>query len=210
LQITSVQVTWAVPADFRGVQVYILVENTGQQSVRAFTTRRDLNSPTDPKACLTSPVLRDLGLRPGQKKGMSSWQSATNSDPAPSVWLDFVEFTDGTRWGADECQTAEWLDGWKLGTSMQRDKLLEILREKGADKLIAFIREQRRVDPEATGSRRLPISLEIPPGHPPLWKKGVTDAADMLIQKVVDAHRRGGVAEIERVLAGAVDLPEKN
>src|SRR5262249_51455465 len=64
LRISSAQVSWAIPGDQRGVQVYVVVENVGQRAVRAYTTRRDLNSGDASKACLSNPRLSAEGLLP--------------------------------------------------------------------------------------------------------------------------------------------------
>ena len=213
LRIASADVTWATPSDRIAVQVYIVVENVGQQTVRTYATRRDINSTTGPKACLGTPALpAAIGLPPGKKAGTSTWQGVSNSDPAPAVWIDFVELLNGTRWGADECKIAEWLDGARTGARMQRDQLLGILREKGADALMAFIQDnfQKKVDPKEweRGERPiLPISPQ--PGHSKRWEEGFSAGARGMLQRVIDANREWGTDEIEHVLLRPIVPPVK-
>ena len=205
LRIASAQVTWAIPGDQRGVQIYIVVENVGQQAVHAYTTRRDLNKATDPKGCLGNPRLGVAGLLPGEKRGTSTWQGVSHSEPAPLVWIDFVQFADGTRWGADECQTADWIEGSRTGTVMQRDQLMAILREKGADELIGLIKQQRQIMSRTQNLESAQLSVPVPTGHSRRWEEGFSGAAARLIQDVFDGYRRGGAAEIDRVLMGVVE-----
>lgn len=203
LRIASADVTWATPSDRFAVQVYIVVENVSQQTVRTYATRRDINSTTGPKACLGNPVLPGRVLRPGQKAGTSTWQGVSNSDPAPAVWIDFVELSDGTTWGADECHIAEWLDGGRTGTRMQRDQLLGILREKGADALMAFIQDnfQKEIDRKAWERGERPILPIAPPSeHSKDWDAGFSGGARGILQRVIDAYREWGAEEIEHVL----------
>ncbi|HEU5236655.1 MAG TPA: hypothetical protein VFU37_05910, partial [Pyrinomonadaceae bacterium] len=98
VRISLAQVTWATN-DRRGVQVYVEVENIGEKSVRMYETRRDVDSPNGPKTCLGPGNIPGKLLRQGQKTGTSTWQGVFNSEPAPAVWVDFVEFADGTTWG---------------------------------------------------------------------------------------------------------------
>lgn len=212
LRIASADVTWATPSDRVAVQIYVVVENMSQQSVRTYATRRDIDSTTGPKSCLGNPVLPGRVLRPGQKAGTSTWQGASNSDPAPAIWIDFVELSDGTTWGADECHIAEWLDGGRTSTRMQRDQLLGILREKGADALMAFIRDnfQKEIDQKAWERGEKPILPIAPPtGHSKDWETGFSAGARGILQRVVDAYREWGADEIEHVLLRPIDASEK-
>lgn len=208
LRIASAQATWAIPGDQRGVQIYIVVENVGQQAVHAYTTRRDGNTATEPKGCLGNPALGVAGLLPGEKRGTSTWEGVTHYEPSPTIWIDFVQFSDGTRWGADECQTADWIDGSRTGTVMLGDRLLAILREKGADELIGLIKQQRQI-PRTRGVESEQLPVPAPAGHSPRWEEGYNGAAARLIQDVFDGYRRGGAAEINRILMGVVEPAKK-
>ena len=212
LRIVSANVTWATPSDRFAVQIYIVVENVSGQSVRGYATRRDINSTIGPKACLGNPVLPGRVLRPGQKAGTSTWQGVSNSDPAPAVWIDFVELSDGITWGADECHIAEWLDGGRTGARMQRDQLLGILHEKGADALMAFIRDnsQKEIDRNARERVERPILPIAPPsGHSKDWEAGFSVGARGILQRVIDAYREWGADEIEHVLLRPIVPSEK-
>ena len=212
VHVVSAKVTWALPEDRRGVQVYVVVENAGQNTVWTYTTRRDLSSSDGAKACLGPPRLPAKGLVPGAKAGTSTWQGVPNADPPPTVWVDFVEFLDGTRWGVDECQTGEWIDGDVAGARAQRDQLLEMFREKGADALMTFIREnfEKRIDMKAWEKGERPVLPIWPPsGHSRKWEEGFTTGARGIIEGVITAERELGPDEIERQLLRPVDRREK-
>jgi hypothetical protein len=221
IRISSARVTWATPNDSRGIQVYIEVENVGEKSVRTYRTRRDVNSVDGPKACLGPGIIPGRILRPQQKTGTSTWQGVFNSDPAPSVWVDFVEFGDGTTWGADECHVVEWLEGSRAGVRMQREQLLPMLREKGADALVELIRKnfQSVPDPDvydyllnavAEGRIQKPLfPIWPPPGHSRDWQVAFLAGAAGTLRDVIEAYQRWGGDEIEHVLTRPIVATEK-
>ena len=123
-----------------------------------------------------------------------------------------MELSDGTRWGADECQIAEWLDAGRIGARMQRDQLLGMLREKGADTLMAFIKDnfQKEIDQKAWERGERPILPIAPPsGHSKRWEEGFSAGARGMVQRVIDADREWGADEIEHALLRPIDPSEK-
>lgn len=191
-RVVEAKVTWATPEDRRGVQIYIVVENISLKTIRTFTTRRGIESSSEPKACLGPPRLPPKGFLSGAKAGTGTWQRVFNSDPAPAVWVDFVEFSDHSRWGADECQTGEWIDGGLAGSRAQRDQLIQIFRERGAEGLLVFIRANFRKAMDEQPS--LPIAP--PEGHSQRWQEGFTRGAEEMIERVLTAEREWALMKL--------------
>jgi len=210
VHIVSAAVKWALPNDRRGIEVYIVVENASQKAVRKYTTRRELSSGR--WTCEGPPKLSAKGLLPGEKAGTSTWQGVPSADSPPRVWVDFVEFVDGTRWGADECQTGEWIDGGYAGERAQRDQFLKIFREEGADALMTYIRKnyEKRIDEAAGKSSTRPLVPIWPPtGHSQHWEAGFKNGARSLVERVIEAERKWGADEIEHELSRPVGPTEK-
>jgi len=192
------------------IQIYVVVKNVSNQLVRMYVTRRGIESNTSPKACLGPPGRFGRGLQPGQQAGTISWQGVSNSDPAPAVWIDFVELSDGTRWGADECQKGERLDGERAGMRVQRDQLLKILRDKGADALMEFIKEKAEANRRASERREQPVFPDPPPmGHSRNWEEAFSEGAREMVRRVVDAEHDWGADEIEHVLLRPIEPSQK-
>lgn len=198
------------PGDRSGTQIYVVVENISQQMVRTYATLRGFESAKNPHSCLGPPGMIGRGLRPGQRTGTSSWQGASQSDPPPAVWIDFVELEDGTTWGEDLCQVGDRLDGQRRGFRSQRDQLLGVFREKGADGLIAFIKENFEIARKAAERGEQPMfPLRPPPGHSRRWEEGYSEGAGRIIGQVIEAERVYGPSEIEHVLLRPIEPSEK-
>ena len=210
-RVVSAALKWALPDDRRGVEVYVVVVNASQKAIRTYTTRRQ-SSNDGAKGCLGPPRLSSNGLLPGEKAGTSTWQRAPDANSPATVWVDFVEFTDGTRWGVDECQTGEWLDGSDAGARAQRDQLLKILREEGAATVKTFIYSNyhKRIDEDAWKRSERPLLPIWPPtGHSPRWDDGFTSGARSLVERVIEAERKWGPDEIEHELSRPIGPTEK-
>ena len=226
--VVSAKTKWALPDDRRGVEVYVVVENASQKPISMYTTRRE-SSNDGTKSCLGPPRLSARGLLPGEKAGTSTWQGVPDANAPPAVWVDFVEFTDGSRWGADECQMGESIDGERSGARMQRDQLLEIFHQKGPDALMTFIKEnyQKTPDPKALkdlepmrprdrvrvdesgGQPRPLLPIATPPGHSRRWEQGFSSGARGVIERIIEAERKWGPDEIEHELSRPIGPAEK-
>jgi hypothetical protein len=211
LRIVSADVTWATPSDRAAVQIYVKVENAGGPAVRAYSIRRDGDSLSGEKVCLSDSFLPGKVLRPGQQTGRSTWQNDYKLQPSPAVWIDYVELSDGTVWGKDDCRFADYLEGARTGAKTQREILLRILREQGPDAVLNFI-HQNFESPEAIAAMERGEKLKIPPeaptGHSKLWEDGFAFGAKTIVRRVVDGNREWGITEIEVALRRPYDASE--
>jgi len=212
LRIVSADITWATPSDRFAVQVYPVVENVSQKPVLTYSTRWEYLA-TGADRCLGPPAsIGANGLLPGEKAGTSTWQGDTHFEPAPEISIDFVEFTDGSRWGADKCMFGERIDGSRAGGREQRDQLLKIFRAQGADALMTFIRNnfQRQLNMEAMeGGIKPLLPLSPPPGHSKRWREGFLAGGRGLIERVIEAEHKWGPDEIEHELMRPIGPEEK-
>lgn len=211
-RIVSAEIRWATPSDRFAVHVYPVVENVSQKAIATYSTRWETNPLTGAKRCLGPSNIPYKGLLPGEKMGTTTWQGDAHFDPAPAIWLDFVEFKDGTRWGADECRNAESTDGAREGARLQRDQFLKIFREQGADALMKFIRanyhKEFGVKTWQQGERPL-VPIWPPDGHSRKWEEGFTAGARGVVERVIEAERRWGPDEIEHELSRPIGPNEK-
>lgn len=224
LRLVSAETKWATPEDARtrkAVSIYLLVENIDERNVRAYATRRDLGGPGTQKACLSSNFLPGKVLRPGQKTGMVTWRDPWPAEPVLAVWIDYVELSDGTVWGADKCQFGERLNGERSGARAQREILLKILQDEGPEAVLKFISDNYEKEPDRlalTREHRMgspgmrgeePKSpIETPPGHSKTWEVGFAIGARVVVDRVISGNREWGFTEVEVALKRPYDASE--
>jgi hypothetical protein len=204
LRIVSADVTWATLSDRVAVQVYVKVENVSGPAIRAYSIRRDGDSLSGEKVCLSDSFLPGKVLRPGQQSGRSTWQNDYKFQPAPAIWIDYVELSDGTVWGKDDCHFTDYLDGARAGARTQREILLKILQDEGPDAVVKFIHlnldSKEALDAIRRGEK-LRIPPESPPGHSKLWQNAFVTGARGIASRALDATRDWGITEKEIEIA---------
>jgi hypothetical protein len=194
LRVVSVQTKWAVP-DRSGIELYVVVENVNLKTVSAYATRDD--GPEGSNSCFVlSAKSPGKALSPGQSEGRSTWRGYNPSSPLRRL-VDFVEFTDGTTWGADACQSAESLTSRRAGAREARKLLLEIFTAGGADAVIRTLRSSL-------------AQVEPPPNHSLRWKQGFLSGFSSYGERIRQADQEWGSTEIEYALRRPIDaLAEK-
>ena len=64
-----------------------------------------------------------------------------NSDNVKEVWVDFVEFSDGTIWGDNTTKTLESMNAWRIGTRQAAQTYNWVLRSRGPQAMLESIPE---------------------------------------------------------------------
>ena len=120
--------------DRNGYELARFVENVSARDISAYAIRF-----TPPGGCSPWIMSPDF-MQPGKSDAKSTWDSFSPSAPVRTYEVDFVEFTDGTTWGADVCQSAERLAGERAGGAAVADRLLELLAVSGPDAVIKVVK----------------------------------------------------------------------
>jgi hypothetical protein len=166
------------------------ITNVSGKSVSAYAIREDVRAGGRTRS---SSLLFDLEL---VDKVLSAGQSVTRADVfAPlaeepnslSLSVDYVEFSDGTMWGADSFRSAEQVAGERESARLAISRLTEVLNTKGPSAVV-----------EAVDSGF--DSLMPPAGHSARWVEGFNRGGRVMSARLKDAFRRGGASEVERVL----------
>jgi hypothetical protein len=190
LRIVSVQTKWAVP-DRSGIELYVVVENINVKTVSAYATRDDGAAEGLSGCWVLNAKSPGKALRPGQSEGRSTWRGYNPSTVLRRL-VDFVEFTDGTTWGADACQSAESLASRRAGAREARRLLLEIFAAGGADAVIRMLKVG------------LP-EVEPPPNHSLKWKQSFLSGFNGYADRIKQADQEWGYTEIEYALRRPID-----
>lgn len=201
-----------------GYEAYRSVENVSDRVVSAYAIRPPRGIEI-PGFCVRN-LPPDKALQPGQSEGMSSWDSYSPSTPVHTFEVDFVEFTDGTTWGADLCRSAESLAGQRAGGGAAADHLLELLAGGGPDAVMKAVKEEltgwgldavykeavrlglarRGPDGVLKGVKEVPSDVARASGHSPVWELGFFIGTKSIAYRVRDAVKKSGPGEIEPTL----------
>jgi hypothetical protein len=212
LRIVSAETRWALPRNVTFFEIFIVVENVSQLSVRAYTTCRDGGEPGKP-LCFPMSLMPGQLMLPGKRDGRSSWQNLPDSEKPPTIWIDFVEMSDGSQWGADSTQSAEQLDGERAGARAQREQLLNVLRNEGPEAVIKVIQDHFEQEANQSRSREKhdapKMLVTIPPGHSGQWEESFRQGARTILVRVIRAHSEFGPSAIEAVMRNPYDASER-
>ena len=190
---------WATP-DQQMLEVYFTVTNVGNRPVRAYTVRvaYGVEAQEESGGCYLNNIeKRGKILQPNQSAGRSTWRPAQPSDPQPAVELslDFVEFTDGSVWGGDTCQSVERLGGLRAGARAAKAHFKKKLDEMGVDALV-----KKLYADDATPAP--------PEGHSEAWRAGFRGAINSLRERIRQANVEGGLPEVQDTLQRPFDTTD--
>jgi hypothetical protein len=185
--------------DEKTFEIYIVVINAGNKSITAYTTTRlNLSAPNSNKDCFIQrfPGPGKMLLR-DKSDGKSEWYGTDNNGMVPKLEfaVDFVEFSDGSTWGSDYCQTKEYLDGYRSGLKSARALFKEIVAKQGGEKLIAELKQA-------------PMQIDVPPGHSKRWIENFMAGIEGMRSNVLRAYEQLGLPEVDIVLSRPIDASE--
>lgn len=206
-----------------GYEAFRSVKNVSDRAVSAYALR-PLVGIEIPGFCVRN-LPPDKVLQPGQSEGRSSWDSYSPSTPVRTFEVDFVEFTDGTTWGADVCRSAESLAGQRAGGGAVAGRLLELLAGSGPDAVMKAVKEELagwNLDAVYQEAVRLGLARRGPDGvlrgvkaessdgarasgHSPVWELGFFIGTKEIAYRVWQAVKKSGPGEIEPTLRGPYD-----
>lgn len=194
----SVETKWAAP-DREMLEVYFTVTNVGSSPVRAYAVRVARGVEThEGGGCFFNNIEKAAKvLQPNQSVGRSTWRPVPAADAEIPVELtvDFVEFADGTVWGADSCQGAERLGGLRAGARAAKAHFKKKLNEKG---VVALVKKLYDDDP----------ALAPPEGHSDAWNAGFRGAVNSFRERIRQANVEGGGPEVEAALQRPFDASD--
>jgi hypothetical protein len=149
-----ISLSGAIANDPMKPQISYQVENIGNKPVRAYAIRRDAEAGETTNSGLTFGMayVLDWVMQRGQWQGaISKFEGMGQPPERITLSLDFVEFEDGTTWGADHFKSAERLAIRRYGAKQERARLLQILATGGEEALI------QSLQPPAAGVANTPL-----------------------------------------------------
>lgn len=197
LKISSVEV---VSTDPLTPQFSYVVTNISAKPIRAYAIRNDVMTGEQIQnsgVVLVLQISINSILRPAQSKSEAQPANTTYFQPLESILLsvDFVEFDDGTTWGADTFKSSERLAGKRAGGRAALNKLRGILRTHGPAILMSAVSVGNiDVIPEAGRSKE--------------WVEGFQSGVGMVRNRLRRAKEKGGLTDVESELGQPFDASE--
>ena len=189
LKISSAMTKWATP-DQQILEIYVVVENVGEQEIRSYAWRIGTPDGSENKDACFIYNIQSPGkiLKPGDSDGRSTWRRIPLDSPSLNIDLsvDSADLSNGT-WGLDSCRSSDRLSGLRAGALAAKDKFTNIQDPDRGRGILNLLKAGTPV-------------IEVPDGHSPLWAEGFRDGVRMLFEKLRMANEQGGLPEVERAL----------
>lgn len=179
----------------------LLVQNKGDKVIRAYTIAHEVVSKHSKAEGINFRNLRaveNLFLPNQSVTEIVEGFTQPNSEPIESinVYIDFVEFDDGTTWGQDKFQSAELLAGQRAGAHAALDYLNKSQKEGGVMALTRI-------------GKLNSIPIAAPPNHSAQWLEGFRSGASIIQERFRSALNTGNLNEAEAVLHKPFDTSDR-
>jgi hypothetical protein len=109
--------------------------------------------------------------------------------------IDFVEFTDGSRWGPDISKSSERLEGMRAGMKAAKTVLLKLFSDKGSQAVVELIESDMNL-------------LAPEQNHSEAWVTGFQTGVKSMSARLLHAYKDKGIAEIGKKLKQPLDASE--
>lgn len=187
--------------NFPEPQIDLLLQNKGDKIIRAYTIGHEVASSHSKAEGINFRNLRSVEnlFLPNQSVAESIERfTEPNSEPIEkiTVYVDFVEFDDGTTWGQDKFQAAELLAGQRAGAKAALDYLNKSEKEGGTSALVKI-------------SKLNAIPLTPPSNHSAQWLEGFRSGASIIQSRFQSAFNTGNLTEAESILRKPFDTSER-
>lgn len=182
-------------------EVDLLLQNKGNKVIRAYTIGHEVISKHSKAEGINFRNLRaveNLFLPNQSVTEIIEGFTQPNSELIESinVYVDFVEFDDGTTWGQDKFQSVELLAGQRAGAHAALDYLNESQKEGGVIALAKI-------------GKLNSIPIAPPPNHSAQWLEGFRSGASIIQERFRSALNAGNLNEAEAVLRQSFDTSDK-
>lgn len=176
------------------------VTNAGEKPIRAFTIQQSVSLGEGPPIMGTtlshSAAVKSFLLPHDSRREEGGLGSLYPSPPTKvELSVDFVEFADGTRWGADASESGDRLDGIRAGGKAAVKKFREALAREGVEGLERALADADSIQPEG-------------PPRGDMWGVGFRTGVNTVKSRLVTAKQKKGQDEVNRELAKPFDSTE--
>lgn len=195
LILTIISIT---PSTLRTPEFNYEVLNISPKAVSAYAIRRDAVIGNSQNSGVTLTSMRAVSsLLYPQARLEESFMGVTYAADVGEIKLsvDFVEFEDGTTWGADTFKMSEKLAGRRAGGQATLKKLRELSKTQGMEATINILEGD--------------IAVTVQPDKTKLWREGFDEGVRIVQAQLQHTKHERGLAALEQELSEPFDISEK-
>lgn len=197
IRIISTSVLSAEPPNFR---LQVMIQNQSSKGIRAYTIVSETASDKKQGGHTDFLNLRTNIWQPTVIKAAEVSDSQTDPIVSVKLTIDFVEFADGTTWGADTQHSSDILRGQREGARVERQRLRQLLRSKGPKAVVDDIQIADFSKAEALVGRE----------HSAHWFDGFHSGVSAIQRRLKQASPPTKAEQIEAELSKPFDTSEEN
>jgi len=191
LAITSIASGGQTSPELQNIEFGFYVINVSSKSIRAYAIKQDLTAGGKEMGggvTLYNPELANSVLLPNQSTLISGTSDLTSDqDNKITLSIDYVEFSDGARWGLDSVKSSERVAGQRSAATMLSKKLIQVLKTgRGEDVAQALDDGTASIEPPADRSQE--------------WKEGFSAGRASVLNGLKRTKEAHGPRELEREL----------
>ena len=171
-------------------EVEFNVTNVTNKTITAFAIRFDVASGAQvvSSVSMVDLELSATDLPPNGSRGFGdTYDNLSSSQHRVTLSVDYVQFSDGKKWGVDSVKSAERVAGQRAAIETVMTRLAGNIRAANANDI-----------PNVLESL---ADLEPPPQHSDDWNNGFRGATRSLMYRLKRANQSGGLAGINSELS---------
>jgi hypothetical protein len=177
--------------DGNNLEVAMDLVNVSSKSIRGYAIKQALQTEVQSGQVLFTSldINNKAALQPNQlTTTFDVYQASSSDDLQLNFSVDYVEFSDGTKWGPDSAKSAERSEGQRAAGAILSQRLLKLLNNgRPTDVLSAIERGDANIEP--------------PVGRSPEWKEGFRFGGKSIEQRLKRAQATGRLDAELRELA---------
>jgi hypothetical protein len=179
-----------LPKTEQAPEITFNVTNVTNKTIIAFAIKMEVASGSKVVAEL---ALRNLELSasdlpPNRSlNNVDSYENLSSEQHRVTLSVDYVQFSDGKRWGVDSLKSSEKVAGSRAGLEILITRLAETIGGTNANEIGNVLESMGNIEP--------------PPQHSEEWNYGFRWATNSVVNRLKRANQTGGLSQVNTELS---------
>lgn len=166
------------------------VTNVTNKTIIAFAIRVEVTDGRTPvsKILLQNLELNTTDLPPNRSlTSFDTYENLSEAKHRVTLSVDYVEFSDGKKWGVDSIKSSEQVAGTRAALETLTTRLAESIRGANANNLATVLESLANIEPPAQHSEQ--------------WNNGFRWATRSVANRLKRANQTGGLSQVNTELS---------